>query len=65
MSCVQLSEGEFPSGLPPWLLVPVIRSCQSPTWIWLVNYLHLHLHVHTWTHNTRKPSAHMPGCTQH
>ena len=24
------------------LVVPVIRSCQSPTWIWLVNYLHLH-----------------------
>ena len=23
------------------LVVPVIRSCQSPTWIWLVNSLHL------------------------
>ena len=23
-----------------------MRSCQSPTWIWLVNYLHLHLHSH-------------------
>ena len=23
-------------------MVPVIRSCQSPTWIWLVKYLHLH-----------------------
>ena len=23
-------------------MVPVIRSCQSPIWIWLVNYLHLH-----------------------
>ena len=31
-------------GLPPWLVVPVLRSCQSPIWIWLVNYLHLHLH---------------------
>ena len=30
---------------PPWLVVPVIRSCQSPIWIWLVNYLHLHLHL--------------------
>ena len=29
---------------PPWLVVPVLRSCQSPKWIWLVNYLHLHLH---------------------
>ena len=28
---------------PPWLVVLVLRSCQSPTWIWLVNYLHLHL----------------------
>ena len=44
MSCVQLSGGGFPGGLPPWLVVPVIRSCQSPTWIWLVNHLHVHLH---------------------
>ena len=29
-----------------WLVVPVIRSCQSPIWIWLVSYLHLHLHLH-------------------
>ena len=33
-------------------MVPVIRSCQSPTWIWLVNYLHLFIyssgvHMHT------------------
>ena len=28
------------------LVVPVLRSCQSPTWIWRVNYLHLHLHLH-------------------
>ena len=27
-------------------MVPVIRSCQSPIWVWLVNYLHLHLHLH-------------------
>ena len=26
-------------------MVPVLRSCQSPTWIWLVNYLHLRLHL--------------------
>ena len=50
MSCVQLSEGGFRVVYPPGLLplvVPVIRSCQSPIWIWLVNYLHLHLHVTT------------------
>ena len=23
-----------------------MRGCQSPVWIWLVNYLHLHLHLH-------------------
>ena len=23
----------------------VLRSCQSPIWIWLVKYLHLHLHL--------------------
>ena len=26
----------------PRPVVPVLRSCQSPTWIWLVNDLHLH-----------------------
>ena len=26
-------------------MVPVIRSCQSPVWIWLVNYVQLHLHL--------------------
>ena len=48
MSYVQLSEGGFkvPGGLPPRLVVPVLRSCQSPIRIWLVNYLHLHLHLH-------------------
>jgi len=25
-----------------WLVVPVLWSCQSPIWIWLVNCLHLH-----------------------
>ena len=30
----------------PWLVVPVIRSCQSPIWIWLENYLQFHLHLH-------------------
>ena len=41
----------FPGGLPPWLVVPVLRSCQSLIWIWLVNYLHLHLLLHSmiWT----------------
>ena len=29
-------------------MVPVTRSCQSPTWIWLVNYLNLHVHLHWW-----------------
>ena len=28
------------SGLPPWLVVPALQSCQSPIWISLVNYLH-------------------------
>ena len=45
MSCVQLSEGGFQVVFPTWLVVPVIRSCQSPIWIWLVNYLHLRLHL--------------------
>ena len=31
---------------PHTLVVPVIRSCQSPIWIWLKNYLHLHLNLH-------------------
>ena len=26
-------------------MVPVLRSCQSSIWIWLVNYLHLQLHL--------------------
>ena len=43
-ACPQ-APGGFPGGLPPWLVVPVLRSCQSPIWIWLVNYLHLHLHL--------------------
>ena len=43
VSRVQLSEGGFQV---VWLVVPVLRSCQSPIWIWLVNYLHLHLHLH-------------------
>ena len=44
MSCVQLAEGGFPGGSPPWLVVPVLQSGQSP-WIWLaykINNLHLH-----------------------
>ena len=35
----------LPGNTLPVLVVPVIRSCQSPIWIWLVNYLHLHLHA--------------------
>ena len=51
LRCVQLSEGGIPGGLPPWLVVPVIRSCQSPIRIWLVNYLHLHLQLQPWKGN--------------
>ena len=47
MSSVQLSEGGFQVVYPPRLVVPVFQSCQSPTRIWLVNYLHLHLHLQT------------------
>ena len=32
-------------GLPPQLVVPVLRNCQRPIRIWLVNYVRLHLHV--------------------
>ena len=28
-------------------MVPVLRSCQSPLWIWLVNHSHSHLHCCT------------------
>ena len=35
------------------LVVPVLRSCQSPIRIWLVNYLHLRLHLHA-SHSTAK-----------
>ena len=28
-----------------WLEVPVLRSCQSPIRIWLVNFVHLRLHL--------------------
>ena len=41
MSYVQLSERGFPGGLLPRLVVPVLQSCQSRIWTWLVNYLHL------------------------
>ena len=37
----------FPGGLPLWLVVPVLRSCQSPIRIRLVNHLHLLLYLHT------------------
>ena len=45
MSYVQLSEGGFQVVYPLGLWPPVLRSCQSPIWIWLVNYLHLYLHL--------------------
>ena len=32
------------SGLPPWLVVPVLLSRQSPLWIRLANALHFRLH---------------------
>ena len=31
-----------------WLVVPVLRSCQSPIWKWLENKLHLH-YAYIWT----------------
>ena len=37
-------QGRFPGSLPPWLVVPVIRRCQRPIRIWLVNYSHLHIY---------------------
>ena len=55
MSYVQLSDGGLPGGLPPWLVVPVLRSCQSPIRIWLVNYLQLHSHL--------QPGQHGRPCT--
>ena len=45
MSCVQLSQ----RGLPVWIVVPVIRSCQSPIRMWLVNAAQVSLHTcHTY-----------------
>ena len=46
MGYVQLSEG-VSRWFTPLLVVPVLRSCQSPIWIWPVNYLHLQLHLHS------------------
>ena len=43
-------------------MVPVIRSCQSPIWIWLVNYLHLHLHSgKTKSHSPTKSPCNQPA----
>ena len=42
--CAVLAEGLTQH--PHWLEVPVIRSCQSPVWIWHVNYLHLRFHTY-------------------
>ena len=45
VSLLQLSEGDFH-------VVYGSRSCcQSPIWIWLVNYLLLHLHLHNIEHS--------------
>ena len=41
-----------------WLVVPVIRSCQSPIRIWLANYLHLHLHAQGWLAHTADVCKH-------
>ena len=40
MSYMQQSEGGFQVVYPPRLVVPVLRSCQSPIWMWLVNFLY-------------------------
>ena len=54
-----------------WLVVPVIRRFQSPTWIWLVSHLHLHLPLNqTAPRSTRlhkqiaQDSKGKPTCTQ-
>ena len=44
-------------------MVPVIRSCQSHIWIWLVNYLHLHLHLHLHTCAKPGPGSHYEDCS--
>ena len=43
-------------------MVPVLRSCQSPIWIWLVNYLHLHLHLQAPNIPSRKMCIAPPFC---
>ena len=43
MRYVQLFCGGFQGGLPPWLVIPVLWSCQRPIQIWLVNNLDLHI----------------------
>ena len=44
-----------------WLVVPVIRSCQSPIWIWLVIFLHLQLHeVDKQAHNAAPQDPLLP-----
>ena len=37
--------GGFPGGLPPWLVVPICYSCQSPVVVCLEIYSHLHISV--------------------
>ena len=44
VSCAQLSREGFPGGLRLWVVVTVIRSCQSPSWTWQENSLHVPLH---------------------
>ena len=39
------------------LVVPVLRSCQSPIWMWLVNYLHLRLRLQLATCPMARPRA--------
>ena len=43
--------GGFPFGLGPWIVVPVLWSCQSPIQTWLVYYIHLYVScfAHGWS----------------
>ena len=64
MSCAQLPEGGFQVVCAPWLAIPVIQSCQSPMWTWLLvaNYNYIYIvggeacgrrHMHTLRNENR------------